>query len=300
VPWRWLLDHRSKMLRGLRNVVAATKEAVGDLWTKDRPLAEAVTAKCAFLEADAQHQHDGRLEAEKALSDARTTLLERGERIEVLQRELAAAETRIRSFGLTEDRLALRGHRLLHRATLAISEVECACRDDVDVDEVAAEWDEIDAVAFAQRARELVEYVGSLRAESQVAQVPLDRAMTVCGGGELDRAREAGVLELPTGLVPVRWLLAERAKQIAELAQALNAARADLALEHAAAAESSPKSFGVSFVEAFAEATTPPVPRPGPLPPGFVAAALLRAVGYQVATVESPRGPVIVVEGARG
>lgn len=225
VPWRWLLNHRSKMLRGLRNVVAATKEAVGEAWTKDRPLAEAVTAKCAFLEADAQREHDagtklsGRVdELQRELADLRTSFLERGERIEVLQRELAPAESRIKSFALTEDRL--------HRATLAIIEVECACRDDMDEDEVTTEWDSLDAAGFDRRARELVEYVRSLRAESQ----------------------------------------------------APNDARTD----------------------APGDAFAPPVPRPVPLPPGVGAAALLRAVGYQVATVESPRGPVIVVEGARG
>lgn len=285
VSCRWLLGHRTRHLSRMRAIVSATKEAVGDLWTKDRPLAEAVTAKCAFLEADAQREHDGRLEAEKALSDARTTLLERGERIEVLQRELSAAETRA-GYG---DRVADR----LNHAMLAIIEVETACRDDIDEDELDAEWAALDAEGVSQRARELVEYVRSLRAESQVAQVPLDRAMTVCVGGELDRAREAGVLELPTGLVPVRWLLAERAKQIAELAQALNDARAELSLEHAAAAEREageqprPKTFVDAFVEAIA-------------PPGVSAAAVLRAVGYQIVTVDSPRGPVIVVEGARG
>jgi hypothetical protein len=224
VRWEWLLEHRTKALVRLRNIVERTKRVVGEAWTKDRPLAEAVTAKCAFLEADAQREHDGRLEAEKALSDARTTLLERGERIEVLQRELSAAETRA-GYG---DRVADR----LNHAMLAIIEVEAACRDDIDEDELDAEWAALDAEGVSQRARELVEYVRSLRAESQVAQVPLDRATTVCGGGELDRAREV-------------------------------------------------------FVEAIT-------------PPGVSAAAVLRAVGYQIVTVDSPRGPVIVVEGARG
>lgn len=211
VSCRWLLGHRTRHLSRMRAIVAATKEAVGDLWTKDRPLAEAVTAKCAFLEADAQHQHDGRLEAEKALSDARTTLLERGERIEVLQRELSAAETRAGYGNRIADRL--------NHAMLAIIEIEAACRDDIDEDELDAEWAALDAEGVSQRARELVEYVRSLRAESEAT---------------------------------------------------------------------------------FCEAITPPVPQPVPLPPGVGAAALLRAVGYQVATVESPRGPVIVVEGARG
>ena len=281
VRWEWLLEHRTKTLVRLRNVVERTKRVVGEAWTKDRPVDQAVQMKCNMLEeaAGVADRESDRMAA--ALSDARTTLLERGERIEVLQRELSAAETRA-GYG---DRVADR----LNHAMLAIIEVEAACRDDIDEDELDAEWAALDAEGVSQRARELVEYVRSLRAESQVAQVPLDRAMTVCGGGELDRAREAGVLELPTGLVPVRWLLAERAKLIAELAQALNDARAELALEHAAAAE---REAGEQSRPKTAEAITPP--------PGVGAAALLRAVGYQVATVESPRGPVIVVEGARG
>lgn len=178
VPWRWLLDHRTKALRGLRNVVAATKEAVGEAWTKDRPLSEAVTAKCEFLERQA----------------------EREARLDVKQSD-----------------------RLQH-AMSALIEIEGACREDLDEAELAAEWISLDAEGLSERASELAEFI--------------------------------------------------------------IACRRDQAKERDAAKE--PKTF----VEAFVEAITPP--------PGVGAAAVLRAVGYQVVTVDSPRGPVIVVEGARG
>lgn len=45
VPWRWILDRRTDTARGLRNCIARAKEAVGEEWTKDRPLDEAITQK---------------------------------------------------------------------------------------------------------------------------------------------------------------------------------------------------------------------------------------------------------------
>lgn len=266
VPWRWLLDHRSKMLRGFRNVVATTKEAVGEAWTKDRPLAEAVTAKCAFLEADAQREHDAGTkrvdELQRELADLRTTLVERGERIEVLQREIAAAEgpsdLRRRAdelqrerdemiVELRETRDELRTQTTQRAAAFeALIDIEVACHGDLDRHEVAELWRSFfderfaaeEAAAVAAHVREIVEFVDGLRRERE------ENARRVMGREKTKRA--------------------------------------------------------AGLVEAIVEATTPPVPRPVPLPPGVGAAALLRAVGYQVATVESPRGPVIVVEGARG
>ncbi len=163
VPWRWLLDERTKVLRGLRNVIAATKEAVGEAWTKDRQLAESVTAKCSFLERQA----------------------ERETRLDVNQSD-----------------------RLQH-AMSALIEVEGACREDLDEAELAAEWISLDAEGITERASELAEFIIALRRE------PAPRV-------------EASV------------------------------------------------------------------------PPGVGAATMLRAVGYRVVTVDSPRGPVIVIEGAHG
>jgi hypothetical protein len=152
VSTRWLLGHRSRQLSRLRDVIERTKRVVGDAWTKDRPLDQAVEMKCRDITDQAGHKAFRASEAMRELrelkrerDDLRTSLAERGERIKVLQREIAERES------------------------------------------------------------------GSSEAK-------------------------------PT------------------------------------------------LVEAFAEAFTPP--------PGVGAAAVLRAVGYQVVTVDSPRGPVIVVEGA--
>lgn len=164
VPWRWLLDQRTKVARGLRNVIAATKEAVGEEWAKDRQLAEAVTAKCAFLE-------EGRERALRKHEEAAIVLIAQ--------------------------------EHLIERTVAVVGEI----------------W---------MRGRTLDEAV-----------------KRKCEALEADAQREHD--------------------------------------ERVAAAEKR---------EAFAEAITPP--------PGLGAADVLRAVGYRVVTVDSPRGPVIVVEGAHG
>lgn len=183
VPIRWLLDERSKVLSRLRKVVDDDAHA-------------------SAFRAD---------EAMRELREVRTTVIERGERIEVLQREFSTAEARIASFVRAEDRL--------QAAMLGLIDVHLACRDDLDEEETAAMFDALDAGKLTRLARELADYIRSLREAPKV-----------------EKQR--------------------------------------------------------TFVEAFVEAITPP--------PGVSAAAVLRAVGYQVVTVDSPRGPVIVVEGAAG
>lgn len=149
VSTRWLLGHRSRQLSRLREVIERTKSVVGDAWTKDRPLDQAVQMKCNALERDTEAE----IERHRVRADE-------------LHREC-------------EDL----------RTSLALQDLD------------------------------------ALSALEEIAE------------------RESG------------------------------------------SSEAKP-----TLVEAFAEAFTPS--------PGVGAAAVLRAVGYQVVTVDSPRGPVIVVEGA--
>jgi hypothetical protein len=240
VSARWILGYRTRhlgyrtrQLSRVRDVVERTKRVVGDAWTKDRPLDQAVQMKCNALERAAERSEQAPPDVACPRPSDHAEIDRHRVRADELQRErdavladLREARERLDDFARAEDRL--------QQAMTGLIEVELASRDDLDEDELAAEWDALDQEGVTRRASELAEYVGSLRSD-----------------------------------------LAKRSnREVAEVVSSIH------------------REKRATLVEAVVEAITPP--------PGVSAAAVLRAVGYQIVTVDSPRGPVIVVEGARG